>query len=90
MSSLLQKAMINGTYDEAAGGAVGASAAAGAVLGSALCSVTTVQAFNMQDGLSSQFNAALQHTKQDRLKRGAANGLVTGVGLVRLSSCHCC
>jgi hypothetical protein len=75
--------MHNGTYDEAAAGAGGVSAAAGAVLGSALSSVATVQAFNMQDGLSSQFNAALQHTKHDRVKRGAVSGLLSGVGLVR-------
>ena len=83
MSGLLQKAMLNGSYDEAAGGADAVPTAAGAVLGSALSSVSTVQAFNMQDSVSSQFNAALQHTKHDRVKRGAVNGLLTGLSLVR-------
>jgi hypothetical protein len=84
MSGLLQKAMHNGNYDEA-GGADTLPTAAGTVLGSALSSVATVQAFNMQDSVSLQFNAALQHTKHDKVKRGAVNGLLTGFSLVRLS-----
>jgi purine nucleoside phosphorylase len=73
MGGVLQIMLITGKLDTNS-----SKADSGVILGSALNGITTVQAFNMQNAMSTRYNKSIDIGAADRRKRGVINGVCFG------------